>query len=69
MKDIPLLYKNKEECCGCSACYAICPRSALSMESDEEGFDYPVINTEKCIRCYLCINVCPFKAGVSYIND
>lgn len=26
-KRLPELYKSKEECCGCSACYAICPLS------------------------------------------
>ncbi len=61
MKNLPVLYTRKEECCGCSACYAICPRAAISMEPDAEGFDYPVINEEKCIRCYKCITVCPIK--------
>ncbi len=59
---IPVLYKRKEECCGCSACYAICPREAIRMVSDEEGFEYPRIDETKCIRCYKCIQVCPFKA-------
>ena len=27
-KDIPVLFKRKEDCCGCTACYAICPKSA-----------------------------------------
>lgn len=61
MKDIPVLFESKENCCGCTACYAICPRSAISMQSDDEGFDYPVINDSKCIRCYCCVNVCPIK--------
>lgn len=41
---IPVLYKRKEECCGCTACYAICPKEAISMLEDEEGFEYPKIN-------------------------
>ena len=61
MKDIPVLYKNKEECCGCTACYAICPTSAILMRADEEGFNYPQINSNKCIGCYRCIKVCPFR--------
>ena len=64
MKGIPVLYDSKENCCGCTACYAICPKSAISMQSDNEGFDYPVINDSKCIRCYRCVNVCPIKMMV-----
>ena len=62
-KEIPVLYKRKEECCGCSACYAICPKEAISMVEDEEGFEYPQIDESKCVRCYQCIKVCPIKAG------
>lgn len=62
MKEIPILYKRKEECCGCSACYAICPKEAISMERDEEGFEYPQVDEEKCIKCNMCLRVCPFNA-------
>lgn len=37
MIDIPVLYKRKEQCCGCTACYAICPKGVISMVEDEEG--------------------------------
>ena len=60
-KTSPILYKRKEECCGCTACYASCPRDAIAMMPDEEGFEYPVIDYNKCIKCYNCINVCPIK--------
>lgn len=56
-----ILYKNKEDCCGCSACYSICPRNAIKMIPDNEGFLYPVINRELCVACKLCLQVCPFK--------
>lgn len=60
-KKIPVLFLRKEECCGCTACYAICPQKAISMLEDEEGFEYPHVNEEKCIKCYLCMKVCSFK--------
>ena len=44
MENIPLLFKSKEDCCGCTACYAICPKMAISMVEDEEGFDYTQID-------------------------
>lgn len=64
-KQVPILYKRKEECCGCTACYAICPCNAISMVRDEEGFEYPQIINEKCIKCYRCVNVCPIKAVIA----
>lgn len=60
-KKILHLHKRKEECCGCTACYAICPKEAISMVEDEEGFEYPQIDDSKCVRCYQCLKVCPFK--------
>lgn len=55
-----LLYERKEECCGCTACMSICPKEAITMIADEEGFLYPGINQELCIECDLCKLVCPF---------
>lgn len=50
---------EKSECYGCENCGNICPRGAISMEWDEEGFLYPVICKEKCTECGLCQKVCP----------
>lgn len=61
-KEFPVLYESKEECSGCTACYAICTRDAISMLEDEEGFKYPEVDESKCVRCYMCLKVCPFKA-------
>ena len=45
-------------CCGCEACYSICPFHSIHMKEDEEGFLYPVVD-EACQCCGLCITVCP----------
>ena len=55
------LYNKKSECCGCSACAAICPQNAIEMKRDDEGFLYPEIDLKKCIKCGKCLNVCMFK--------
>lgn len=62
---IPLLYKEKEECCGCAACASICPVEAISMKLDEEGFYYPIIDKEKCVGCKVCLSVCGFGSDAS----
>lgn len=61
MTEKPVLYKTKKECCGCSACFSVCPIKAISMVEDEEGFEYPVIDEDKCVSCWQCLGVCPFK--------
>ena len=50
---------DKTKCCGCNACFNVCPKQAISMEYDSEGFLYPKIDNEKCIKCGLCLKVCP----------
>lgn len=50
---------KKNNCTGCSACYNACPVNCISMELDNEGFKYPVVNKEKCINCGLCTKICP----------
>lgn len=60
-KNILILFGRKEDCCGCTACYAICPKKAIFMLPDEEGFEYPRIDEEKCVTCGICLKVCPIK--------
>lgn len=53
------LKQKNLKCSGCTACFAICPKDAITMQADLEGFKYPVIDKNKCIDCGLCYNVCP----------
>ena len=65
MSKMPILYKEKSECCGCGACEAVCPRGSIEMQLDNEGFAYPYIDVNKCVGCMLCIKACPIKNYVS----
>lgn len=53
--------KNETNCCGCGACSKCCPRHAIYMEEDENGFDYPKIDESKCTECGKCLKVCSFE--------
>lgn len=55
------LVKNKKDCCGCGACMNICPKKAITMQTDEYGFTYPKIDEEKCIKCGMCKRVCAYQ--------
>lgn len=61
--------KNKKDCCGCYACYNICPKECITMESDNEGFWYPKIDKDKCINCNLCEKVCPIINPVKRVDS
>lgn len=56
IKSVAGIEKNK--CTGCGACSNICPVSAITMQADEEGFPYPVVDSAKCTDCGLCLGTC-----------
>lgn len=60
---------DKKCCVGCGACSNICPKNAISMTLEEDGFRYPHIDKEKCVKCGLCKNVCPILNPVKEDED
>lgn len=51
--------KDKKGCCGCHACASVCPKHCISMQADEEGFLYPLVEQSVCVDCGRCEKVCP----------
>lgn len=51
--------KEKQDCCGCEVCSQACPKNAISMNIDSQGFLYPKIDKTCCIDCHICEKVCP----------
>lgn len=52
--------QRKENCMGCQACKQACPKNAIDIVEDEEGFLYPEKNSN-CIECGICEKVCPIS--------
>ena len=50
---------NWEQCCGCGACANKCPKQAIYMQPNHEGFLHPVVSAEFCVECGACEKVCP----------
>lgn len=60
----------KESCFGCEACSQVCPKTAIFMVEDQDGFRYPVIDMVKCIDCGQCRKVCPYDSmPIRYKDD
>jgi len=59
MKIEEMIAANRADCSGCAACANICPKNAINMTRDAEGFSYPKINPELCIKCGRCDATCP----------
>jgi len=47
-------------CYGCGNCANVCPTGAISMVTNEEGFQMPRIDLEKCIQCGACDRQCVY---------
>lgn len=68
-----LKLQHPEDCCGCGACAAICPHNAITLQADNEGFVYPVVNDQACVNCGVCVTSCPImttaRGRLGFIPD
>ena len=46
-------------CTGCQACKVECPKMAITMIKENDGFLIPFINQELCVKCHRCESICP----------
>lgn len=46
------------ECTSCQVCGAVCPKEAIHIELNKDGFYRPIIDQEKCIDCGICLKAC-----------
>lgn len=58
-KNINYKFYINEKCTGCGLCFRLCPRNAIKLKRNREGFIYPEVIKAKCVNCHKCEEVCP----------
>lgn len=50
---------SAERCCtSCQMCAAICPKNAITISLDKDGFYRPLVDSSLCINCSTCTKIC-----------
>ena len=62
--EVPTLFESPSHCCGCGACAAGCPKSAITMSEGKDGFVLPAIDSDLCIGCGACTRACGLNRGI-----
>lgn len=57
------------KCFGCGACDSVCPKNAITMKADEEGFLRPEVKEDLCVQCGLCQKACPAESVNLYTGE
>lgn len=62
------LFSNYSDCCACGSCLNVCPRKAITMTQNSEGFIYPHIDKDLCVECGACLRVCDYKSEKGWFS-
>ena len=60
--------KEIKNCYGCESCRQKCPKSAIRVEKDKDGFMRAHVIEDMCVNCGLCLEACPVKVN-SFNNN
>ena len=45
-------------CTSCQMCAAVCPKSAIRISLDKDGFYRPSVDDNLCVNCGICMRIC-----------
>lgn len=50
--------RAKHSCTSCQMCAAVCPKNAITISLDKDGFYRPIVDNNLCVDCSICTNIC-----------
>ena len=56
---------DTKKCLSCRSCFLTCPKNAIEMRENREGFFYPIINEMNCYRLNYNSNDTPLAKRLS----
>lgn len=60
---------NPTHCQQCGACYAVCPKHAISFQLTDDGLEQINVDDSLCISCLKCMKVCPSRRANDFNKD
>lgn len=52
------------KCLSCGVCKVVCPKQAITLKENKNGWIYPEIDEEICIQCGICYKKCPNNINI-----
>lgn len=46
------------DCTSCQLCAAVCPKHAINIRLDDDGFYRPIVDSNLCVDCSICTHYC-----------
>jgi len=59
---------GKDACTCCHACVAVCRVGCIEIVADDDGFEYPAIDSSRCMKCNECYSVCQKSVPITANN-
>lgn len=68
-KEIEQEYSITACCSGCGGCIKPCPKNAIELKMNKNGFYEANINKQLCVKCGICKKICGFNSETTLFDN